>query len=136
MTRNSDRATRFAQDYAGPVARRFFHRRGRISRTIFWQSTLIAWTLFWIAFALLDGASSIDLTRVPSLCLLFSLFCLCSKRYHDLDRSSLRLLFMLIPVFGLVFVMWELGFRRGSVGENGYGADPRDLLKSRDYATV
>ncbi len=122
---------------AGTLARLFFSRRGRISRGHFWRATLAAWALFWVGFALLDGVSTLDLTRIPAALLIASLFCLMSKRYHDLDRSSLWLLLMLVPVIGLVFVMFELGFRRGSIGENGYGIDPRDLRElTRDYATV
>ena len=115
----------------------FFSRKGRVSRGRFWQGTLIAWAVFWLGFVLLDGVSPIDLTRIPAAALLVSLFCLCSRRYHDLDRSSVWLLLLLIPVFGLLVVMYELGFRRGSVGENGFGTDPRDLREfTRDYATV
>ena len=123
-------------DFAASLVRRYFVRSGRLSRSAFWRSTLVAWGIFWVCFALLDDVTRIDLTRVPALVLLYSLFCLASRRYHDLDRSSSRLLLGLIPLFGLVFIMWELGFKRGTVGENGYGIDPRALIEKRDYATV
>ena len=123
------------------LPRRPFHllltRRGRLSRGRFWQASLSVWLAFWLAFALLDGIGPFDLTRIPAALLAWSLFCLCSKRYHDLDRSSAWLLLLIIPVVGAVTVIWELGFRHGSVGENGFGADPRELeFTDRDYATV
>lgn len=115
----------------------FFNRRGRISRGTFWLAGSASWALFWIAYALLDGVSSVDLTRIPALLLLAALFCLSSKRYHDLDRSSLWLLLLLLPVVGVVVVFAELGFRRGSVGANAFGEDPREArYRQRDYATV
>ena len=55
----------------------------------------------------------------------------------NLDRSALWLLLLLVPVVGVLVVSLELGFRRGSVGENGFGTDPREFESSgRDYATV
>jgi uncharacterized membrane protein YhaH (DUF805 family) len=115
----------------------FFSRRGRLSRGRFWRAAFGAWLLFWLAFALLDGVTGFDLTRIPALLLIAALFCLCSKRYHDLDRSSLWLLLLLVPVVGVLVVFYELGCRRGSVGENSFGTDPRDFESlGRDYATV
>lgn len=115
----------------------YFSRRGRLSRGRFWRASLTAWLLFWMAFVLLDGVTGFDFTRIPALLLIGALFSLSSKRYHDLDRSSLWLLLLLIPVFGVLVVFYELGFRRGSVGENSFGSDPRDLKSlDRDYATV
>ena len=116
----------------------FFTRRGRLSRGKFWRATLAAWAAFWIFFVLLDGVALMDFTRLPAAILLWALFCLCSKRYHDLDRSSAWLLLLLVPLFGLAVVVWELGFRRGSPGENAFGPNPWDLQRYRggDYATV
>jgi len=121
----------------GQLSALFLSPKGRLSRGKFWRLALSAWLLFWVAFSLLDGVSSYDLTRIPAALLLWSLFCLCSKRYHDLDKTGFRLFLLLIPVAGVLFVFWELGCRRGSVGENSFGIDPRELnIKERDYATV
>jgi len=126
-----------ASELFGSLSRLFFSRRGRLSRGRFWQAALSVWLLFWLAFAALDGVSTFDLTRFPAFLLIAALLCLASKRYHDLDRSSLWLLLLLMPVLGVVVVFYELGFRRGSVGENSFGTDPRDLESlGRDYATV
>lgn len=124
-------------DFFSSITQLYFSRRGRLSRGRFWRASLVAWLLFWVAFALLDGVSTVDLTRIPALILIAALFCLCSRRYHDLDRSSLWLLLLLVPVLGVLVVIYELGFRRGSVGENRYGTDPRTFeALDRDYATV
>lgn len=39
------------------------------------------------------------------------------KRWHDLDRSGWSVLMSVMPFF-------ELGFHRGTVGPNRFGADP------------
>lgn len=115
----------------------FFNRAGRISQRTFWGAASAAWAMFWIAYVVLDGAGPVDLTRVPAFVLLASLFCLCSKRYHDMDRSAAWLLLLLLPVVGALVVCWELGFRRGTVGANAFGDDPRMArYQQRDYATV
>ncbi len=138
MENTSNTAAGRAGTSANGLFRLFFTNRGRLSRGKFWLWTLVAWAAFWMVFFLLDGVGPIDLTRIPAAILLWALLCLCSKRYHDLDRSSVWLLLLLIPLFGLAVVVWELGFRRGSVGENAFGGDPRDLDRYRggDYATV
>jgi len=136
-----DNSVRVAAGQAGDLLSTlgglFFTRRGRLSRGRFWLVTSCAWAAFWVLYVLLDGVGPIDLTRLPAAVLLVALFCLCSRRYHDLDRSSLRLLWLLVPLFGVLLVFVELGFRRGTVGENSFGIDPRELRQhTRDYATV
>ena len=45
------------------------------------------------------------------------------KRCHDRDRSGWFLLIGLIPLVNL-WVLVELGFLRGTTGENRFGSDP------------
>ena len=115
----------------------FVSPRGRICRSHFWISCLLAWGMFWVAVALCDGLTDWDLTRIPALLLAWSLFCLCTKRAHDLDHSAARLALLLLPLLGPIWLVGELGLRRGSVGENSFGIDPRDVnRRERDYARV
>ena len=48
------------------------------------------------------------------------------KRWHDMDRSGFWCLINLIPLFGGVYALIELGFQKGTDGPNSYGDDPRD----------
>lgn len=45
------------------------------------------------------------------------------KRWHDLDRSGWMTLVNFVPIVNLIFFI-RLGFVRGSVGPNRFGADP------------
>ena len=45
------------------------------------------------------------------------------KRCHDRDRSGWFLLLGLIPLVN-IWVLVELGFLKGTTGENKYGSDP------------
>lgn len=46
------------------------------------------------------------------------------KRCHDRNRSGWFLLIGFIPIIGAIWLLVELGFLRGTVGENRFGGDP------------
>ncbi|MEM8734462.1 MAG: DUF805 domain-containing protein [Planctomycetota bacterium] len=46
------------------------------------------------------------------------------KRWHDMDRTGLWCLVNLIPFFGNLYALVELGFERGTKGSNEFGNDP------------
>ena len=49
------------------------------------------------------------------------------KRWHDRDRSAWWLLTLLIPLFGLLFMIWiliEIWLLKGTDGANRFGQDP------------
>ena len=45
------------------------------------------------------------------------------KRWHDRDKSGWWTLINLIPVVGIIWVIVENGFLRGTVGPNRFGED-------------
>jgi uncharacterized membrane protein YhaH (DUF805 family) len=97
---------------------------GRIPRSTFWYGMLGAWTAFVVLFLVFEallGRASTLLLYPPFL---WSLLALSARRYHDRDKSARRLLWLLIPVAGPVWVGVALGFRRGTQGENRFGAAP------------
>lgn len=51
-------------------------------------------------------------------------FAATAKRYHDLDKSGLWSLMLLVPYIGGLWVLVECGFFSGSSGNNGYGRPP------------
>jgi uncharacterized membrane protein YhaH (DUF805 family) len=46
------------------------------------------------------------------------------KRFHDRGRSGWFLLIALIPFFGALWLLIELGFLRGTPGPNRFGSYP------------
>ena len=64
------------------------------------------------------------------LCLL----ALAVKRLHDDARSGAWLLVGLVPVLGVLWLLFELALRKGTAGSNQYGPDP--LEAGRDYMKV
>jgi len=47
------------------------------------------------------------------------------KRLHDRNRSAWWMLFSLVPVIGLVWLVVQVGFLRGTLGPNRFGEDPK-----------
>ena len=112
----------------------FARLRGRIPRSTYWRAVLFVWVAFIVAFLALEANVSRASTLALYPPLFWVLLALSAKRYHDLGRSAAWLLLLAIPLVGVAWVAFELGFRRGTRGENRYGPDP--LVLALDYQTV
>lgn len=56
------------------------------------------------------------------------------RRLHDRNRSGWFMLIMFIPLVGPIWLFIELGFLRGTEGDNRFGPDP--LGSGREVAEV
>jgi uncharacterized membrane protein YhaH (DUF805 family) len=116
------------------LGRRFFGFDGRISRAAFWSgfvALMVACLASVAAAERLWGNTSALLMSPP---LLWAATALSVKRLHDVGRSAAWLLLALVPLVGPLCLVLVLGLRRGTPGENRYGADP--LAIGGDYLTV
>lgn len=68
-----------------------------------------------------EPSSVFLLCLVPFVWMTIAIF---AKRLHDLDRSANWLWVLVVPVIGWLWLLYELGFHRGSRGENRYGECP------------
>ncbi|NTT85638.1 DUF805 domain-containing protein [Tabrizicola fusiformis] len=96
---------------------------GRAIRSEYWWFTLAN----VIGSVILNG---IDMaTGVPILSLIWALALLVPglavgvRRLHDLDRSGWWLLIVLVPVVGVILLIYWFA-TRGTVGPNRFGPDP------------
>ena len=120
---------------------------GRIPRKKFWISNLtfgfaaglgvglaiFAYLLF-LSFGMgLRAEQQEEIIYIIPLFIIYGVGCILSswvsialhiKRYHDLGRSGIRFLLVLIPVIGVIWVLVECGFKKGTSGKNRYGVDP------------
>ena len=105
--------------------------RGRIPRSQWWMFQA---GYFVVVFAvatlggLMDNAFGTEWGFVAfcvvDLIAIWLAFAAQVKRWHDMDRSGFWCLVNLIPLFGPLYALIELGFQRGTKGRNEYGTDP------------
>ncbi|MET0361323.1 MAG: DUF805 domain-containing protein [Mesorhizobium sp.] len=104
---------------------------GRINRAKFWAGIAVL-TAIHIVAEIIDVALGLDIrqsgigpvTIVIALAAIYPQFALYAKRWHDRDKSAWWSLIILVPVIGTIWFLVELGFLKGTRGDNQYGADP------------
>lgn len=110
-----------------PPLRLWLDPRGRINRTSFWLHGVLA----MCGLAVLLRAL-FDIARLPqdqvdewvSLLLAWPTLAISAKRWHDRDRSAWWVLLLLIPVVGVLWLLADNGFVRGTPGRNRFGEPP------------
>ena len=110
-----------------------FSISGRISRGRFWFLSLIVWLLLYAVTQATPDWSGIGLAIINAPFLVF-LITLCVRRLHDCHYSGWRLLLVLVPIAGAIWLTLQLAFRKGVADTNQWGANP--LTISLDYLTV
>lgn len=112
----------------------FFSIKGRMSRSRLWAISIPYWAIFWLLFVSVENIIGPDSTWLLTLIFFAGAFCTSTKRLHDRDKSAWWLLLLIIPVIGPIWTFIELGFLKGTVGDNSHGENP--LEANYDYFTV
>jgi uncharacterized membrane protein YhaH (DUF805 family) len=133
----------------------FFGLDGRISRTRFWIATVILLVAELVSFSAGYGRGDERLSSILELLLLYPETAVLLKRAHDREMPEkvvlayvvLAILFTALTIFGIggtaerpstlywliglpcfalaMYLLVDLGFRRGVSGPNRFGPDPR-----------
>ena len=106
----------------------FFSPKGRISRWQFWQGTVAQLLFLGPTLAVLSQTADGDIVGATlrwaeAAIVLWTAFCLSSKRLHDRGKSEWFFLLAFLPP-GAVWHFIECGFLRGDSGPNAYGPAP------------
>lgn len=112
-----------------PPWRLWLDPRGRIDRRSFWLHGVLA-----LAGLSLLLTALLDIARLPparvsewvGLLLSWPTIAVSAKRWHDRDRSGWWVLLLLIPLVGVLWLLLDNGFVRGTPGRNRYGEPPSD----------
>lgn len=110
----------------------FFSLRGRIPRSTYWLKYFLPYVALYIIAVIIDNASGMYnesagagvFSSAFMLIAFYPSLAVTVKRCHDRDHSGWFLLIGFIPILGAIWLLIELGFLRGTIGLNRYGADP------------
>ena len=107
-----------------------FSFKGRINRTTWWMMQLLTLPIFIVASVITYNAYTVlsmpilitSVYLIPIVLILVLIWvslAVTTKRLHDRDKSGWWLLINFIPIIA----MFELGFIKGTRGDNRFGAD-------------
>lgn len=118
------------------IGKIWFSFEGRINRSAWWMKYFLPILGISIALNILDmilgttftvdaatGASQGILSLIFGLVSIWIGFAAGAKRLHDLDKSGWWQLLWLVPVIGWIWLLVLLGFLRGTMGPNRFGAN-------------
>lgn len=108
------------QDAITSVFRNYANFKGRAARSEYWWFALFSLIVSAI-MSVVDGSGT--LSAVWSLLVLLPSLAVGARRLHDIDRSGWWLLIGLIPLLGLLVLIWFFA-TRGNAGTNRFGNDP------------
>ena len=101
-----------------------FH--GRAGRAEYWTFTLINYAVFIVLSVLEDATESSALGAIGMIFLAAQIvpgLAVSVRRLHDTDRSGWLILIALIPLLGVLVVLFFM-LVRGTPGENRFGPPP------------
>jgi uncharacterized membrane protein YhaH (DUF805 family) len=109
--------------------RLYLSPEGRVNRKQFWLWLVLPLTVIGILLALVDIATGnfdpemgIGLfTGIFALITLIPTIMVYIKRFHDRDKTGWWVLIGLIPIIGVIWLLIELGFLKGTPGPNRFG---------------
>jgi uncharacterized membrane protein YhaH (DUF805 family) len=98
---------------------------GRTTRRGFWLGFVAPFLLLFTLAILWDSPVELPLAVFAVLgASVWPGIAVGAKRFHDRGKSGWFLLIFLIPALGLLWLLIELGFFRGTVGHNRFGPAP------------
>ena len=109
-------------EYFKAAFKQYADFNGRTKRKDYWMFVLF-YLLFNIAAKLLDWSLNVDFVSVIySLILLLPCLSMSARRLHDTGRTGWWQLIMLIPIIGLLVLIYF--YIQNSQGDNQYGYKP------------
>ncbi len=109
----------------------FTSYEGRINRAKFWAGIAV-FSAGAILATIIDNLLGTTIEGLPygyiyiiyTIAMLYCVFALYAKRWHDRDKSGWWTLIILVPIIGPIWWLVECGILPGTRGENRFGPDP------------
>ena len=100
----------------------YLSHKGRVNRFTYWVYSLPL-AIMYLPLIIFPDAINEYLLLLIALFVMYPAMMINIKRCHDRGRSGFFSLILFLPLISL-WPLIELGFIRGSNGENKYGSDP------------
>jgi uncharacterized membrane protein YhaH (DUF805 family) len=126
-----------------PIMDLLFSFKGRIRRSQYWLTALVAGIVFAVlinvivGFTVASNPGAFEQGQLPPVFwigmalayipLMWISLALAIKRWHDRDKSGWWVLIGLIPIVGGIWTLIECGFLDGTQGPNKFGPSPKGL---------
>lgn len=114
------------------VLKKSFHLSGRIDRRQYWLFLLLMLVIMAICVWFTSKIPNLPLWQIYSILMLVPYGSATVKRLHDISKSGLWFLSILIPVFGWIY-LFVLTIENGKEDGNRYG-QPQDWADSKNMA--
>jgi uncharacterized membrane protein YhaH (DUF805 family) len=106
--------------------------QGRVGRQDWWLKYVLVFVVISVVASVLDASLGLTdpeqgvgpISAIAILVMIYPIIIVNIKRYHDRNKSGWWILIALIPIVGPIWQLIELGFLRGTTGQNRFGADP------------
>jgi uncharacterized membrane protein YhaH (DUF805 family) len=122
-----------------PVTYLLLNYKGRINRSNYWIASLFMWSNFYVFYQTLNYLFGLSGTWIVYPLMFWGICAVSTKRFHDTNRSGRNLLFLLIPIFGPMYVFYLLALKKGDKGQNSFGSAPGsdiDYYKNDNGITI
>lgn len=106
--------------------------QGRVGRQDWWLKYVLVFVVISVVATVLDASLGLTdpeqgvgpISAIAILVMIYPIIIVNIKRYHDRNKSGWWIFIALIPIVGPIWQLIELGFLRGTTGQNRFGADP------------
>ena len=100
---------------------------GRSSRSEYWW-WMLASILFQIICTIIAVLGNVGVAAIFPILLVLPTATMIVRRLHDLEKSGWWFLIVLIPLFGILYLIY-LFIQEGDLNENIYGPVPTNILQ-------
>jgi len=126
------------------LRQKLFGFQGRMGRRQYWGDAIAINVVFILTLVLIvmiararevpegaiDGLTGV-LLFAALLFYVWTGICVTAKRCHDRNRSGWYQLMGIIPIFGWIGMLIELGFAAGTKGDNRFGPSPKGNVSNQ-----